>query len=184
MSSFVLPIPTIVLQILLLLVAIAIESAALQRMLKIGHRTSVEYSIAINLLSSSLGWIIFLYLQALIPETLRTKLFNYILFAQFDVFYPNLNFSLTLFWVFLTFITVCFIEWQGLNLLQFVVHFNPSQAQKAKEKYGRPSLQDRDRNRHKINLTYSQTKRASVILIANIFSHIAVLIILSLNQFR
>lgn len=180
MSSFVLPIPTIILQILLLLVAIAIESAALQRMLRIGYKTSVEYSITVNLLSSSLGWILFLYLQALIPEGLRTKLFNYILFAQFDTLQAHINFSLTIFWIFVTFLTVCFIEWQGLNLLQFVVHFNPGQLQQERQKYGRPSL----RKKPKVNLTYSQTKRASVILIANIFSHTAVLIILFLSQFR
>ena len=182
MSSFILPVPTIVLQILLLLVTIAIEALILQRMMRMGYKTSVEYSTSINLFSSSLGWIIFLiYLQASIPEGLKTKIISYMLFAKFDTGQLAIGESINIFLGGLfAFITVWFLEWQGLNLLQWLLEYSPNQDTGTERKYTRPSLS----SQQDVGLMYSQNRKAYVIMLANVCSHGAVLAILFISQLR
>lgn len=55
----VLPLRAIASQILLLLVAVAIESTVFHRYLAVSRRMSVQYALALDLLSVALGWLSF-----------------------------------------------------------------------------------------------------------------------------
>lgn len=81
-----LPLKAMVFQSMLLLVAIALEAMVLRQHLRLGYRTSVQYAATINLLATSLGWIAFLSLEAVLPTPLRQQIMSYVLFSRF---FPN-----------------------------------------------------------------------------------------------
>jgi hypothetical protein len=78
-----LPLRAIAFQSMLLLVAIALEAMVLRQHLRLGYQTSVQYAATINLLSTSLGWIAFLSLEAVLPTALRQQIMSYVLFNRF-----------------------------------------------------------------------------------------------------
>lgn len=78
-----LPIKAVVFQSMLLLVAIALEAMVLRQRLRLGYQTSVQYAATINLLATSLGWIAFLSLEAVLPTALRHQIISYVLFSRF-----------------------------------------------------------------------------------------------------
>lgn len=77
------PIKAVVFQSMLLLVAIALEAMVLRQHLRLGYQTSVQYAATINLLTTSLGWIAFLSLEAVLPTALRQQIMSYVLFSRF-----------------------------------------------------------------------------------------------------
>ena len=77
------PLKAIVFQSMLLLVAIALEAMVLRQHLRLGYQTSVQYAATINLLATSLGWIAFLGLEAVLPTALRQQIMSYVLFSRF-----------------------------------------------------------------------------------------------------
>jgi hypothetical protein len=77
------PIKAMVFQSMLLLVAIALEAMVLRQHLRLGYQTSVQYAATINLLATSLGWIAFLSLEAVLPMALRQQVMSYVLFNRF-----------------------------------------------------------------------------------------------------
>src|SRR5512146_2768127 len=81
-----LPLRAIAFQSMLLLVAIALEAMVLRQRLRLGYQTSVQYAATINLLTTSLGWIAFLSLEAVLPTPLRQQIMSYVLFSRF---FPN-----------------------------------------------------------------------------------------------
>ncbi|MFH7241869.1 MAG: filament integrity protein FraC [Spirulina sp.] len=81
-----LPLKAIVFQSMLLMVAIALEAMVLRQHLRLGYQTSVQYAATINLLATSLGWIAFLSLEAVLPTALRQQIMSYVLFSRF---FPN-----------------------------------------------------------------------------------------------
>ncbi len=78
-----LPLKAIVFQSMLLMVAIALEAMVLRQHLRLGYQTSVQYAATINLLATSLGWIAFLSLEAVLPTALRQQIMSYVLFSRF-----------------------------------------------------------------------------------------------------
>ena len=79
----VLPLKAIIFQVLLLLVAIALEGAVFRQHLRLGYKPSMQYAATVNLLAASLGWLIFLALEPLLSAPLRTQIMSYILFGRF-----------------------------------------------------------------------------------------------------
>ncbi|MEB3289908.1 MAG: hypothetical protein VKI82_08330 [Leptolyngbya sp.] len=77
------PLKAVVFQSMLLLVAIALEAMVLRQHLRLGYQTSVQYAATINLLTTSLGWIAFLSLEAVLPTALRQQVMSYVLFNRF-----------------------------------------------------------------------------------------------------
>ncbi|HIK43873.1 MAG TPA: hypothetical protein IGR64_03190 [Leptolyngbyaceae cyanobacterium M65_K2018_010] len=77
------PLRAIAFQAMLLLVAIALEAIVLRQRLRLGYQTSVQYAATLNLLATSLGWILFLTLEALLPLALRQQIISYVLFNRF-----------------------------------------------------------------------------------------------------
>lgn len=111
----VLPLRLIAFQCVFLLLAIAIEATVLRSSLRLQPRKSVEYATSINFLSTVVGWLLFLNLQAVAPEPLRLDLMDGIFFDRWsrDV----------LAWVILaalvTFFVSFLIKLVGLYQLQF-----------------------------------------------------------------
>jgi hypothetical protein len=77
------PLRAIAFQSMLLLVAIALEAIVLRQQLRLGYQTSVQYAATINLLTTSLGWLAFLSLEAVLPLALRQQIISYVLFNRF-----------------------------------------------------------------------------------------------------
>ncbi|NEP17673.1 MAG: hypothetical protein F6J97_12330 [Leptolyngbya sp. SIO4C1] len=79
----VFPLKAIIFQILLLLVATALEAGVLRQRLRLGYQKSVQYAAVINLLSVVLGWFVFLIAEPLVDARLRAQIVSYILFDRF-----------------------------------------------------------------------------------------------------
>lgn len=121
----VLPLRAIVFQTLLLLIAIAIESIALQRILNISRKTAIQYSAILNLLSTFIGWLCFFVVQSITPGFLANQLIRYIFFDRFVAANPlsifQNGFYFLVFRIFLMALDLT-IEIIGLDLLlNFVV---------------------------------------------------------------
>ncbi len=82
-EATVLPLRAIVFQVLLLLVAIALEAGILRQRLRLKFQDSIRYAASLNLFTTGIGWIFFLGLEPLAPAPLRTQIMSYILFGQF-----------------------------------------------------------------------------------------------------
>lgn len=80
MSSDVIPLRTILFQLLFLLVAISLEAMVLRARLLLDRKTSVQSAATINLLSTFIGWMVFFIIEPWLPESIRIRLISYILF--------------------------------------------------------------------------------------------------------
>ncbi len=78
----ILPVKTVVFQVLFLLVAIAIESGILRQRLRLGFQTSVQYATVTNLAAVVAGWIAFLVLEPISPMRVKAQIINYVLFNR------------------------------------------------------------------------------------------------------
>ena len=81
----ILPLRMIAFQILFLLVAIAIESSILRQRLRFGFKTSVQYTLAINLAAIAVGWIVFLVMEPFAPVEIESQIISYILFDRLSL---------------------------------------------------------------------------------------------------
>ena len=81
----ILPLRMVAFQLLFLLVAIAIESAILRQRLRFGFKTSVQYTLAINLAAIVVGWFAFLVIEPLSPIEIKSQVISYILFDRLSV---------------------------------------------------------------------------------------------------
>jgi hypothetical protein len=123
----VLPLRAIAFQTVLLLVAIALEAAILRQRLKVGYQTSMQYAATLNLLATSVGWLVFLTLESFLPEELRTQIISYVLFNRF---YGNFwGDSITVLVVIagmVSFFATFWVKLQGLNLLLLLLGRAPA----------------------------------------------------------
>jgi hypothetical protein len=113
------PLRAIAFQSMLLLVAIALEAIVLRQHLRLGYQTSVQYAATINLITTSLGWIAFLSLEALLPWALRQQIISYVLFNRFDPTNPWIDALPVVIVVaaIIAFFTTYWFKLQGLSLL-------------------------------------------------------------------
>ncbi|MBW4481819.1 MAG: hypothetical protein KME14_04680 [Tildeniella torsiva UHER 1998/13D] len=81
----ILPLRAIAVQSMLLMVAIVLEAMVLRQQLRLGYRTSMQYAATLNLLATSLGWVAFLAIEAVLPLALRSQIISYVLFNRFYV---------------------------------------------------------------------------------------------------
>ena len=79
----IMPLRAIVFQSLLLMVAIVLEAMVLRQQLRLGYRPSMQYAATLNLLATSLGWMAFLAIEAMLPLSLRSQIISYVLFNRF-----------------------------------------------------------------------------------------------------
>lgn len=175
----VFPIKTVLFQFLFLLITISIEGLILRRLLRLGRRTSIEYSASINLLTVFLGWLTFFFVLPFLPEPLRGVLISYIFFdrlipAQIAPFYTLL--VITAFAVFLAAYLIKFISLRLLQNLLGVPRNKVSSVIHTKT-LSNSFLPNRAPERQV--LTY-QANQAIAVLLANACSHSAISLLLVL----
>jgi hypothetical protein len=77
------PLGAILFEFLFLLTAIPIEAYVLNKRLQFDKKTSMFYAISINLFSSTIGWIIFFFIEPMLPINLKSELISYMVFNSF-----------------------------------------------------------------------------------------------------
>ncbi|NET32724.1 MAG: filament integrity protein fraC [Cyanothece sp. SIO1E1] len=176
MFATVFPLRAILFQILFLLVAIAIESMVLRHNLKLSYKTSVEYAASINLLSASVGWILFLGCEPLFPEELQHQLMSYILFDRFfsNSLTQNIAVGIILSG-FVAFFITFWVKNISLNGLLLLLGQNLSAASTP-----RPNKRSWPTRRSEQHEQPTQS-RARAVLQANAYSFSAILILLLLR---
>lgn len=182
MFSLVLPLKAIVFQMLFLSLAIAVEALVFQKQWKLSRKASIEHSLALNLFSTCLGWLIFFAVQPLLSINLKKQIITYVFFNDIV---ENSNVPLSLVYgeialiVFLAFVFVLIGELVFLDVWRNLVKEVPNQEQKeqAGSKY-RPTVTS---SMYKKYYDSAKTRiRSSTILVANAYSGTAILIMLFL----
>ncbi len=178
MTDTVLPLQTILFQTLFLLVAIALEARVFHKRLRIPRKTSMEYATSINLLTATLGWLIFFAVQDSLPQPLKNQLISYIFF---DRPLPSQSQGLNLIVVsaaIAMFFAAFVIKLKGLELLQALLRTSePEQPSKTPDRRRRLAFADRMNQA----ITDTDTNQAAVVLLANAYSNSAILLILFLR---
>jgi hypothetical protein len=170
MIASVFPFRTVLAQILIVFLAIAIEAWFLQKLLKLGPKTSVEYTTIINLSCTCVGWLVFFGLESVLPKELREKLIGYMLLGGGQDIYA----AITLIAVALLGITFL-AKWQGLELVQNLVSGNKKNAKP--QFIGPPTLTKRP-----VKKTFQVTTTFGAVLIAHTVSNFVILTVLFLQS--
>ncbi len=163
----ILPLRAIVFQLLLTLVAIAIESLHLHRRLKLSRKTSLEYAVSLNLLTLFAGWYLFFVFFGTFPSGMRSSLMQFILFNQYS----------NEIWLFLfvagvlTFFITLAIKLKGWQILEYlrneILFEEPLESKEQFIKYS--------------NFFNPASVRVMKIMQAHSFSYSAILLLLFLN---
>jgi len=113
MIASVFPFRTVLVQVLIIFLAIAIESWFLQKLLKLGPRTSVEYTAILNLSCTCVGWLVFFGIESILPKDLRERLIGYILLGGGqDIYGPITLIAVSI-------LAVTFLaKWKGLEFVE------------------------------------------------------------------
>lgn len=114
----ILPLRTILFQILFLIVATVIEAGVLRQRLRLGFQTSVQYAFVTNLATVVAGWIAFLVIEPLASATISQQLIGFILFDNLLINGWNTQTGAILFLcAIIVFFLAFFIKAKGLELL-------------------------------------------------------------------
>ena len=181
----ILPLRAIAFQTLLLLVAIVLEAMVLRQQLRLGYRTSMQYAATLNLLATSLGWVAFLAIEAVLPLSLRSQVISYVLFNRF---YLNGWREVLPVVVVVTAIAAFFVTYwiklQGLTWLQRLLGQQPIDIDPKPVAINRRQLYERARRGRGLDEAQrGDSPRALAVLQANAASFTAILVlILLINQ--
>lgn len=171
MSESVLPLPTILWQILLLLVAIALEARVFHRRLLISRRASVEFAVTANLFVATIGWFAFFLIAELAPQAVRAQIMSYIFFGRLMDMLPE-NFTLIVAGSgLLIFILAFLIKLKGIELLEAFLHSSQDDPEK------RPALATRLNQA----IVHTNVNQAMTIFLANGYSFCAIFLVLFLR---
>lgn len=168
----VLPVGTIVFQTLFLLVAITIESYILHKAIKFDKKTSVFYAMAINVLSTVLGWNIFFLLEPILPVKVKSELMSYVFFNTFQ---GNLKTNLFLIG-FVIFLGTFVIETLFLKILMIILREGRNQLNLAE-------MTQREKSLAKQKLKMQNNNLITTILIANTISYTAISLLILARDF-
>jgi hypothetical protein len=170
MTASVFPFRTILAQVLILFVAIAIESWFLQKLLKLGPRTSVEYTAILNLGCTCVGWLVFFGLESVLSRDMREQLIGYTLLGGGqDIYAP-----ITLLAVFILAVTFL-VKWQALEIVENIAAGNKKASKP--QFLGPPSL-----TRRPLKKTFQLTTQFGAVFIAHTVSTGVILIVLFLQS--
>jgi hypothetical protein len=179
----VLPLRAIAFQSLLLMVAIALEAVVLRQRLKVGYQISMQYAATLNLLATSLGWLLFLILESMLPAALRTQIISYVLFNRFyGNFWGDKIPVMVIIAGIICFFATFWVKLQGLNALLILLgrgSIHPNRNDTVETRQERYALA-RDRQYNNQEGGYSPYTLA--VLEANALSFTAILILLLLQQ--
>lgn len=176
----IVPLRAIAFQSLLLMVAIVLEAMVLRQRLRLGYRTSMQYAATVNLLATSLGWVAFLAIEAVLPLALRSQIISYVLFNRF---YSNSWLEVLPVMVVVVAIAAFFVTYwiklQGLIWLLQLLGQKPIDTTPEAIENNRRQLYARAR-RTQVEEQRSQPPRALAVLQANAMSFTAILVLLLL----
>lgn len=166
-----LPLRLVAFQCLFLALAIAIEAAILRRGLELKPKRSVEYATAINLLSMVVSWVLFLNIQPLLPAQLRLELIAGVLFDQWAGAITS--------WVIVATLIIFFLSWVvkviGLAQLQLFLGDRTREDTRPSATLRHRTLSRKDKDFRGL------PNQASVLLIANAISSLAVFLVIVLR---
>jgi len=171
--ELVFPLRAIVLQALFLTVAVAIEASVFHRQFGISKSGSAVYSFAVNLVSTVVGWSLFLVLEPFLPENWRMAAMSFVFFNQV---FGTLDISvLAPVLAFCTFLGTLFLELQAMNF--FIRIWSPpappQQHDTTQVKYDRTT---------RYRSSSSSRYRSNALLRANGYSYGAILLMLLVLQ--
>ncbi|MEG5172109.1 filament integrity protein FraC [Microcoleus sp. B3-D7] len=170
MIASVFPFRTVLVQILIMFLAIAIESWFLQKLLKLGPKTSIEYTAILNLSCTCVGWLVFFGIESVLSKELREQLIGYILLGRADNVYAPITM------IALSVLAVTFLaKWQGLEFIENMVSGNKKASKP--QFLGPPTL-----TRRPTKKTFQVTTQFGGILIAHTVSNIVILTVLFLQS--
>lgn len=166
----VLPLRAVAFQILFLFVAISVEAIVLRARLRLKRKDSMEYAVAINLLSTIIGWMVFFLIEPSLPEPMRSALMEYIFFGG-STFPPTLIIV-----GFMIFLATFLLKLQGMNWLDTLLGKTPT-APTEEERY-----KFRGRQR-RYDLFEGTANRSLAVLWANACSFSAISLLLVIQIF-
>lgn len=178
------PLRAIAFQSVLLMVAIGLEAILLRQRLRLGYQTSIQYAATLNLLATSLGWVAFLTLEALLPPPLRSQIISFVMFNRF---YPNewLNRLpvLTVVAAMVVFFATYWVKLQGLTWLMLILGRAPAiTAAPTPEAKNRRQRYEQARRGKAVDSQRGHPSRTLAVLEANALSFSAILILLLLHH--
>jgi hypothetical protein len=178
MTEPVLPLQTILFQVLFLFVAIALEARVFHRRLRLTRKHSVQYATSINLLTAVIGWVVFFIVQDVLPPDLKSQLIGYIFFDRlFTPRPPGLNLTIAMAGIGM-FFAAFVIKLKGLELLDAIVRTS-------NEWQTSPLSSDNRQSGLAVRLRraalQTNPNNAMVVLLANAYSHSAILLLLFLR---
>lgn len=169
MNVVLLPLRAVVFQLLVMIVAIAIEGFIFQIRFGYGRRACVEYATIINLVTIILGWLTFFYVELVLPLHLEEELISFIFFGQWTID--------SLFWLTLMGILIFFgslgIKIKTFELIEKIQHH------KIENYMDHRTFRSSSEFYKQVKSFKSTGLKSFVILQAHSYSHVAVLIILT-----
>jgi hypothetical protein len=176
----VMPLRAISFQFLLLMIAIALEAVVFYRILELDHKTSVQYAMTVNLLSTLIGWIIFFIFQPWLPQEWKIQLISYVFFERFFSDTLMTGIASVLVMVCLSmFIGTFIIKLKGLEILE---HLLDGSEKKPTTSAGKPEKSKRVRDRRNQSIGFQVHSRSYAVLLANSCSFSAILLVLLIRQ--
>ncbi len=163
------PLGVILLDFLFLLVAIPIEAFILNRRLKFDKRTSSFYAICINLFSSVIGWIIFFFMEPMLPVRFKSELIDYLFFNQIRYAY-NIQ-TLIILTAFIIFFATFLVKYLLLRVMLILLS-EPGK----NEPESQPIIKRNSRRNYKSKL--QNTNVITSLLIGNALSYSLIVMIL------
>jgi hypothetical protein len=170
--SPVFPLGVILFNFLFFTIAIPIEAYILTNRLKFDKRTSIFYSIAINLFSGAIGWFVFFIIEPFLPIEVKSEIISYVFFNQAATNTSWLVLMMTAFIIFFsTFLVKFFLLRMALLSLR-----EPNKAQPESQLIGRKT------SRRLGRMKLQNTSLLTTILIGNSLSYSAITIIIFLTS--
>ena len=170
MIASVFPFRTVLVQILIVFLAIAIEAWFLQKLLKLGPKTSVEYTAILNLSCTCVGWLVFFGIESVLSKDLRERLIGYILLGSIqDIYAPITLIAVTI--LAATFLA----KWKGLELVVKLASGNKKNAPP-------PFLGPATLTKRPPKKAFRVTTQFGAVLISHTVSNIIILTVLFLQS--
>lgn len=176
--------PTYLFQSVFLLVAIALEARVLYQRLYLTRRRSVEYATTINLLATVVGWLAFFLLKDLLPPPIKSEIISYIFFDRFLSPFPESFYVVLASTGIIIFFCAFLIKLKGLQLLEAILERTPKEQTQPEQI---SSNQNRNRLKRSVSerleraVSRTDPNQATVILLANVYSHSAIALLLALR---
>ncbi|PAX60390.1 filament integrity protein FraC [Brunnivagina elsteri] len=170
----VFPLGAILFNFLFFTVTIPVEAYILAIRLKFDKRTSIFYSIGINLFSGALGWLIFFLIEPILPLRLKSDLINVVFFDQFN---PSIR-PLVVITAFIIFFATFLIKFVLLKLALLSLRDISKPPQPTEQ------ASTRKTSRRTGKLKLQNTNLLTTILIANSLSYSFISLIMLLRTIR